>query len=173
MNEPQTTQKTGKIMMYIAWIFGLLLLTQFFGAWEAEQINPNQAPESQQANGRVEVELKQNRQGHYMVSGTVNKRSAQFMLDTGATDVVIPADLANFYKLPVQGQTLGVTANGIVEMQATTLEEISIGEIKLYNVRASINPGMEKQHPILLGMSALRQLNLNQNGNTLTLIQSN
>ena len=43
--------------------------------------------------------LESNRQHHYVASGTINGRPVTFLLDTGATDVVIPAQLADRLKL--------------------------------------------------------------------------
>jgi len=158
-------------MALIAWIVGMLLLTQLFGAWEAKQRNPNSTPQSYSDVSKTEVILKKNRSGHYKVTGRINQRAAHFMVDTGATDVVIPSSLANDYQLSAYGQGLGLTANGYVELERTYLNELSIGDITLYNVRASLNPGMKADQPILLGMTALSQLELKQHQGTLTLTQ--
>jgi aspartyl protease family protein len=166
-----TTQKTGKIMYILAWLCGIGLMTQLFGSWEKDQINPNREASSHIDNTQASITLKQNRIGHYLTNGTLNNLPATFMLDTGATDVVIPADLAAYYGLQPHGFSQSYTANGTVTVGQTNIEELSIGEIKLYNVNASINPGMEKSQPILLGMSALRKLELQQVNQSLTLIQ--
>ncbi len=166
-----SVQSTGKAMMYIAWIIGILLLTQLFGWWEAEQRNPNQNPAVSYAEQAVSVTLKQNRQGHYRVSGQINGKPAEFILDTGATDVVVPKALAPHFGLEGYGSQFGVTANGLVEMQNAHIDEISIGEFKLYNVAASINPGMNQHQPVLLGMSALKHLDIQQSNGQMTLTQ--
>ncbi len=172
MSSNDEGKKIGKGMAIAAWILGMVLLTRFFGNWEAQQINPNQNPNSVALNQSTQVILQQNRQHHYLVNGKVNSLPATFMLDTGATDVVIPAGLADTYGLEITGSGIGVTANGVVSLDKTVLHEVSIGDITLYNVRASITPGMDKNQPILLGMSALKQLDLNQQGDTLTLTQT-
>ena len=53
-------------------------------------------------------------------------------------------------------------------MNQTEINKLSIGQITLYNVDANINPGMQSGH-VLLGMSALKQLEFTQRGNTLIL----
>ncbi|MDX1451014.1 MAG: retropepsin-like aspartic protease [Oleiphilaceae bacterium] len=166
-----SVQSTGKTMMFIAWIIGIALLTQFFGVWEQQQYNPNQNPDVQTSTSSISITLEQNRKGHYHVSGLINGEPAEFVVDTGATDVVVPASLARKYGLTAQGSQLGVTANGIVEMQNTRIDEISFGQFKLYNVSASLNPGMGKHQPVLLGMSALRHLDIQQTGGKMTLSQ--
>jgi aspartyl protease family protein len=50
------------------------------------------------------------------------------------------------------------------------LEKVSIGDISLEGVRASINPNV-RDMDILLGMSFLKNLEFTQRGNTLILRQ--
>jgi aspartyl protease family protein len=160
-------------MAIIAWIIGMLLLTQLFGAWEEDQINPNRDPEYASLSGEHLVTLQQNRQGHYLVTGTINQKEAVFMLDTGATDVVIPQRLGDRYGLQAMGFGTGITANGLVDFSHTRIAELRIGAITLYDVDASLNPGMDEEMPILLGMSALRRLEMTQKDHTLILRQNN
>ena len=157
-------------MMAIACIIGLGFLTQFFSGIETQRHNPNQSPPTNIAIDAIEVHLLANKQGHYIVSGTINHRAVEFLLDTGATDVVIPAHLADQLKLQKGRPQQAYTANGTVTVYNTSVDELGIGDITLYNVSASINPGM-KSPGILLGMSALRQVELIQRGNALTLRQ--
>ncbi len=166
------TRKTGRLMLIIAWLVGMLLLTQMFGHWERRQQNPNQSPLSQRAvDGRIEVALHRNRQGHYLTQGRINGEAVTFLLDTGATDIVVPAALAQELGLQHLGRGYASTANGVVEIERTELESVSIGDIILYNVPASINPGMRGEDEVLLGMSALRQLDFAQRDGVLTLTQ--
>jgi len=165
------TQVIGKRMAIVAWLAGMFVLTRLFGDWETKQHSPNKDPSSTVTQEEIIVQLLQNRQGHYRVEGKINGRNADLMIDTGATDVVIPKALANDFQLPSEGQSIGLTANGYVDLERTTIKALSIGQITLYNVRASINPGMAKDQPILLGMSALSQLELKQRQGVLTIVQ--
>lgn len=155
--------------MWIAtWLVGLGLLTLFFAQKEESWINPNQTPEFHTtATGAQEVILQRNRQGHYLVSGNINGKAANFLLDTGATDVVVSANLAKAYGLKRGPRSIASTANGNISVYASRIDQLTIGNIELYNVSASINPGMDDF--ILLGMSALKQVELTQRGDTLTL----
>jgi aspartyl protease family protein len=60
------------------------------------------------------------------------------------------------------------TANGRVEVAQTTIARLAIGDIELFDVNANLNPGV-KQNEILLGMSALKQLEFSQKGEWLVL----
>ena len=166
---PMDTTRTGQGMMVIACIIGLALLTYFFSGVEQRQRNPNADPNSLVYENQVEVALKQNRQGHYVVTGTINGREVDFLLDTGATEVVIPETTAQELGLPYGRRGRAMTANGAVMVYDTRIARLTIGEIELLDVNASINPSM--QGAILLGMSALRQIEFIQQGKTLTLRQ--
>ncbi len=155
-------------MMALACIVGLALLTMFFSGVEKRQYNPNQSPESRADATSSEVNLKRNRQGHYVASGLINFKEVEFLLDTGATDVVIPQRIARKLGLRRGRANRALTANGAVTVYDTNIDQLSIGDITLYNVRASINPAM-RTPSILLGMSALKQVEFIQKGDSLTL----
>jgi len=160
----------GTGMMVVACILGMGLLTLFFSEVEEHQRNPNRSPSTQMNAHAIEVTLARNRQGHYVVNGTINNRSAEFLLDTGATDVVVPAAIAAEYGLRRGARGVASTANGNITVYSTVIDELSIGEITLYDVNASINPGMSPP-AVLLGMSALKRVEFIQSGGQLTLRQ--
>jgi len=62
------------------------------------------------------------------------------------------------------------TAAGVVPVFSTTINRLTLGQIELSGVSASITPSMRGE-TILLGMSALKQIEFTQRGNTLTLRQ--
>lgn len=164
------TGKTGQGMMTIGVILGMAMLTWYFAGVEDRQRNPNSDPQSLVFEQSVEVPLKRNRQGHYLVNGQINGSEVEFLLDTGATDVVVPENIARQLELPYGRAGRAVTANGTVTIYQTRIDELQIGEIRLHDIPASINPGMS-MGAILLGMSALGQIEFTQTGTTLTLRQ--
>jgi aspartyl protease family protein len=166
------TKAIGKTMAILAWIIGMLLATQFFGAWEEKQINPNRSPDSYASdNGERNTVLKRNRAGHYVTHGKINATPVTFLLDTGATDVVIPAAIAARIGLPKLGKSRVQTANGEIDVYGTVIESLEFGNISLRAVRAAINPEMGPDDEILLGMSALKQVDFSQENNELILKQ--
>ena len=156
--------------MTIAVEIGMALLNFHFGGVEEEMRNPNRAPQSVAYAETIEVPLKRNRQGHYVVVGSINGREVEFLLDTGATDVVIPEHTARQLGLPYGRRRQAMTANGAITIFQTRIDVLQIGEIRLHDIDASINPSM-KSGAILLGMSALGKIEFSQHGNTLTLKQ--
>jgi len=162
-------KKLGKGMIIFAWLLLLGLLTLLFSKFLDQQQHPNQHLDSElhHGNKRVVV-LKMNRAGHYLAPGKINNTPVTFLLDTGATDVAIPEKLAKRLGLEKGSRTMSQTANGMVKSYTTVLDSISIGSIEMYNIRASLFAGMPGGE-ILLGMSFLKHLDMQQKGDTLTL----
>ena len=171
-NDPQQeSRRIGHGMIAAGFVLGILLLTFMFDGILENDRNPNSNPNSHtNAFGANEVILQSNRQGQYVLTGSINNVTAEFILDTGATDVVIPEGLARASGLEYGYQRQAMTANGLVNIYTTRVKELRLGAITLVDVRASINPAMHESM-VLLGMSALRQVEFVQQGTQLTLIQ--
>lgn len=158
-------------MLIASFALGLAALTYVFDNMLTRQANPNQRPQILESEtGIREVVLLQNRQGHYVASGLINSVPVTFLLDTGATDVAVPATLAQRAGLPLGMESRAATANGVVRVFSTRIDTLEIGNIVLHDINASITPSMEGD-TILLGMSALRQIEFTQQGERLTLRQ--
>jgi len=153
-------------MLIAAWVIVLLLLTWFFNARLETQNNPNQ--HLSYLGSETAVQLERNRLGHYVANGTINGEDVIFMLDTGASDVSVPESLANQIGLEKGRTSVYQTANGPIRVWQTLINEVRLGNIRVSNVRASINPAVQG-NKVLLGMSFLKHLDFNQPGNTLTL----
>lgn len=171
MASPPSPQGLGKGMMLIAFLLVLFLLSLFFQDLIDKKQNPNQNLQTTTKEGYREVVLTRNAQGHYIALGTLNGKAVTFLLDTGATTVSIPASIAQQLGLKRGSPVQTSTANGIITTYATEINQISLGEIQLSEVRASINPAMHGDDEILLGMSFLKHLEFSQRGNQLTLRQ--
>ena len=171
MTQPAPGKRAGRLMLIIAWAAALFLATRFFGEWEQRQENPNTNVTSRHGEGYVEVQLASNRQGHFVMTGQINTGEVQFMLDTGATDVAVPGQVADTLHLKRGDRVQVGTANGLAEAFRTTLERLQIGDIVLNNVRALVVPGLDGDQ-VLLGMSAMKQLEFTQRGGNLLLRQT-
>ena len=172
MSEPENNENSsrglGRGMVIAAWVLLLILLTLFFNDRLERQRNPNRHLGTSQAEGVPEVRLQRNRFGHYVASGSINGHAVEFMLDTGASDVSIPATIADRIGLQRGREQSYRTANGTITAWQTTAREVQLGPLTLGPVRASINPH-DRSNAVLLGMSFLKQLDFSQQGNTLTL----
>lgn len=158
--------------MYIGfWILLFIFLAMLFNHILIQQRNPNQDVATHIGdNGVREVTLKRNRMGHYNVTGSINGHTVEFMLDTGSTDIAVPASVARDIGLQRFGEQEFNTANGIATGYATRLWEVRVGNIVLHDLSASINPNMTDDI-VLLGMSFLKKIEFSQRGDTLILRQ--
>lgn len=157
-------------MLVLAWGAGILLATRFFADWEQSRFNPNREPVSVVQGEQIEVRLEGNVQGHFVANGKINGQAVTFLLDTGATDVAIPAELAERLELQRGAPVMLQTANGQTTGYRTVLSSLGLGDILLHDVRALIAPGFSGEQ-VLLGMSALKQLEFTQRAGTLVLRQ--
>ena len=164
------TRRIGQGMIVAAFVLAIVLFTWMFSGVERRANNPNGNPASTETrDGAVQLVLQRNRAGHYVMSGSINGVNVDFILDTGATDVVIPRAIAEQAGLQRGYATQAMSANGLVTVYGTRIKSLMLGKaIELNDVRASINPSMDDRL-VLLGMSALRQIEFTQRGDQLTL----
>lgn len=177
MQAPEPTNKYGKTFAIIAWLILMVLLFLFFQDTISKQLNPNQQLRSVTgSSGETRTVLIRNKSGHYVGTALVNNTPVNFMLDTGATTIAIDASTARQLNLPFGREVQVSTANGIAQAYQSQVDSLQLGDIRLYNIDAVIVPqlgNLDGSAEILLGMSALKQLEFHQQGNQLTLIQHN
>ena len=107
--------------------------------------------------------------GHVMTMGSVNGTSVRFIVDTGASMISLGAGDARRIGLDVSRGEPGIvaTANGQTQVMRVKLNSVRVGEILLNNVDATVH-----QHDLpvaLLGMSFLNRMEMQRNGDTMTL----
>jgi len=102
------------------------------------------------------VEVPRGRDGHYYLTLEVNDVPVIFVVDTGATDIVLSQRDARSVGLdPDDLAYLGTaqTANGIVRTAPVRLDRVTLGDIEDRNLRAVVNEGQIDAS--LLGMGYL------------------
>jgi len=157
-------------MTVAAWLIFLAILFVTFDYLLSQRDNPNQNIATVISGYQKEVILRRNSHGHYVTNGTINGYDVVFLLDTGATDIAIPESLANEIGLH-KGQDIYVkTANGNTRAFNTRLDSAAIGDIRLYDLNATILTNISGDE-VLLGMNFLKHFELIQKGNTLTIKQ--
>ncbi|WP_432472637.1 retropepsin-like aspartic protease family protein [Amphritea sp. HPY] len=154
----------------MTWIIILGLFFLLFQQQLTERYNPNHKLSALQLTPADPVVLNRNSKGHYVAPGLINGSKVTFLLDTGATDISIPASIARQLGLNKGRPMQAYTANGVITVYETTLDAVSLGGITLLNIPASINPHMGGD-TALLGMSFMQHLEMIQRGDTLTLKQ--
>jgi aspartyl protease family protein len=107
-------------------------------------------------NNESDIVINIRQDGHFHTTVLVNNVEIEFLIDTGATHIVLSKEDAkkldyDLSKLISWGKSN--TANGIVETAPVRLQSIKLGQFLDTNVLAYINQGVMKQS--LLGMSFL------------------
>ena len=118
------------------------------------------------------VTLYADSRGHFITIGVVNGVSLRFLIDTGASSVVLSSADARRAGVNYQSGTraLTQTANGVVPVYTVKLDTLRIGDITLNNVDAAVIEG-DRLPLALLGMSFLNRMEMKRDGMTLTLIR--
>jgi aspartyl protease family protein len=97
--------------------------------------------------------------GHFRIEALVDGAPIRFLVDTGATGIVLsPADARRIGFDPDRLRFTGFaeTANGTVRTAAVRLDAIEIGPIRLHDLPASVNQAAMRGS--LLGMRFLERL---------------
>ena len=132
--------------------------TQLHDAWQTlrGQIVPSLA--LSRASG--EVELRRGWDGHYRADARVNGVPVRMMVDTGASLVLIPGELAEAFGLDPDRLDYSMpvaTANGPSTVAPVRLGSVRVGSIRLSEVEAAVARPGRLQTP-LLGMSFLDRM---------------
>lgn len=119
------------------------------------------------------AKILRNNHGMYQTVGFINGVSVQFLVDTGASQVAMNERVAKqvglLYKL--QGEPVSVsTAAGVVPAWRATLKTVRVGGIELHNVEALVVKGVGPGE-VLLGMSFLNRVKMEDNGQIMQLIK--
>ena len=107
--------------------------------------------------------------GHFMSAGSINGRSVQFMVDTGATVVAIGQADADRIGLAWRNapRAMAQTANGAVPVYSVSLNTVRVGEVEVANVDAIVMPAPMSH--VLLGNSFLGRFQMRRENDLLRL----
>jgi aspartyl protease family protein len=143
----------GKVAQQAA-IWGMIFVGTIaaIGLWGdiSRDITPRQAVSG------TEIVLPRASDGHYYITLDINGTPVDFVVDTGASQVVLTQDDALRVGLdPADLRYLGIarTANGEVRTAAVQLDQVSVGPYTDTRLRATVNGGA--MDISLLGMTYL------------------
>jgi aspartyl protease family protein len=116
-------------------------------------------PAKGEQTGPASIAFSAEADGHYHVYGAVDGSSVRFLVDSGASDIVLsPEDARMLGMQPDQlDYTMSAqTANGVVRGAPIRIKTLKVGPIVMHDVPATVN---EAEMPVsLLGMEFLRRL---------------
>ncbi|UCH73753.1 MAG: TIGR02281 family clan AA aspartic protease [Rhodospirillales bacterium] len=116
-------------------------------------------PSRSQMLASGELAFRRGADGHFYIDAEVNGRPIRFLVDTGASEIVLsPADARRLGFAPstLTYDRIYQTANGIGRGAAVTLQSVAVGSIRFHGVAASVNDAAMSES--LLGMSFLDRL---------------
>ena len=152
-------------------VWGLIVvgLMAGYGLWG--DIRNDIAPRQTVLEDGTGVAVPRSEDGHFHLTLEVNGVPVEFLVDTGASDIVLTMRDAERVGLePGSLAFLGRarTANGMVETAYTTVDRISLGPIRFDRVGVAVNGG--EMDGSLLGMAFLNRFGrLEISDNTLLL----
>lgn len=119
------------------------------------------------------IEVTRGPGGHYTLTLGVNGAAVDFLVDTGATEIVLTledAERAGISEADLRFTGRASTANGMVQTAQITLDTVELGGRTDRNIPAQISGGAMPGS--LLGMRYLSRFSsLSIEGNTLTLVR--
>lgn len=130
----------------------------------------NEAQRVEGTTETVSVVVDPGPNGGYFLRGMINQQEVVFVVDTGASWIVVPERLKTRLKL-VRGRYVQVaTAGGVIGNYETKIGSLAIGPMQFQNVAGVLNPHAPNDL-VLLGMSALKEIQIEQSAGRLTLTQ--
>lgn len=153
----------------ILWTFIFIGVAVTYGLWNdiSRSILPRQSVSIE--SGIIEAPRRDD--GHFYLTLMLNDTPVEFVVDTGATDVVLSQDDAERIGIDLDSLAFtgrASTANGTVRTARVTINDVSVGDIKERPLRAWVNEG--ELDTSLLGMSYLQRFETVQiQGNKLVL----
>lgn len=163
-------QRMGQALrMALAWGLIFVGVIAGYGLWS--DIRRDVLP-TQMVSAAGAVEVPRAPDGHYYLTLTINGTPLRFMVDTGATGLVLSSRDAERLGIGLDSlQFLGqaMTANGVVRTAQVTLPEIGLGPFQNRNFRAYVTEG--DMDGSLLGMDYLGQFRMEFTGDRLILRQ--
>ena len=159
-----------KTLQHVA-IWGLIFVGMVGAYGLRDQIEASLYPERPVMLELGTVSFNRARDGHFYAELEINGKKIDFVIDTGATDIVLSeADAEslgfNINELNYSGRAS--TANGVVPIARVNLDKIVLGRFSDRNIRASVNSG--ELETSLLGMRYLgRYRKIEIAGSTMTL----
>jgi aspartyl protease family protein len=126
---------------------------------QAAALQPVDEPRQPTTSGRS-LTLDSDRQGHFKVEARIDGRSIDFLVDTGASLVIMrESDAARIGIRPMRSDYTAIvsTANGKIKAAPAKIERIEVGGIAVFDVPALVLPD-EVLSQNLLGVSFLSRL---------------
>lgn len=153
----QGRRNIGQVLQYgLIWAFLFIGVAAAYGLWTDIQRDALRGQMTQIGAGQIAVPLQAD--GHYYLTLDVNGQPIRFVVDTGASDIVLTAGDARAAGIDTDALIYSGranTANGQVRTAPVRLDRVRLGDVTDENVRAVVNEG--DMNESLLGMGYLQR----------------
>lgn len=140
------------------WLLMFMAVVAAVAGWEdIRQAGPTTLVQSEESG---QIIIPKHNDGHFRLKLTVNGKKIEFLIDTGASEIVLnqqDAKTLGFNEKDLEYWAYANTANGRVRLAPVRLNTISLGGYSEKNVKATVNEG--EMRTSLLGMSYLNKFN--------------
>lgn len=160
------SQSVQQALIWVLIFVGIIIAYGFKDVFKA-QIYPSAAVQV----GEKSVSFTRAADGHFYATLDINAHNIYFVIDTGASSIVLSKDDAENIGIDTSALNYfgrSETANGTVSTAFVELDVVKLGNITDYNLPASVNGG--ELFGSLLGMNYINLFSeFRINGDTLTL----
>ncbi len=139
-------------------IWGLIFVGAVGAYSLKDRIESSLYPERALISERGTVSFNRARDGHFYAELEVNGKKVEFVVDTGASDIVLSQQDAEYLGYATRDLIYSgraSTANGVVPMARITLDSVLLGRFADQNIVATVNGG--ELDTSLLGMRYLKR----------------
>ncbi len=137
-----------------------------------QELRLGHSPVKLQASGDTgagRVVLHADSSGHFVTGGQINGKAVQFLVDTGATLVILgQADAERIGLRASEGQPVRITtANGTVQARQVRLTSVRVGQAQIHDVPGVVMP--QSMPYVLLGNSFLSRFQMQRTNDQMVL----
>ncbi|MBV0899572.1 MAG: TIGR02281 family clan AA aspartic protease [Wolbachia endosymbiont of Fragariocoptes setiger] len=157
----------------IIWMMIIIATAMLFNS-QGDKLNSNFfstfLPHKGKIQGNGRIEFTQSLDGHFYIQAKVNNHNITFLLDTGATDIVLSekdAIYAGINLHNIKNFKVYETGNGRIKAGVVQISQMIVGNFLIRNIQASVSPSAISHS--LLGMSFLKYFDFTIKDNKLIL----
>lgn len=148
-----------RIKFMMLWVVILLFITAAYTYWpdvKGSKLYASLVPGTVITNKAGEMEVRKAEDGHFYIDSVVNGKDIRFMVDTGATDIVLSqkdASKLGFDVNALEYNKIYSTANGSTRGASVKISLLKVQDFELNDIYVSVNQG--NLDGSLLGMAFL------------------
>ncbi len=167
-NTESNSRQLGAAFLVVGWIAFIALISMLIH----HIYFSTQKPTISETDAGKQITIFSDYDSHFRIKGEINGIAVTFLIDTGATSVAIPKDIADKANLERRATIQAETAAGTTTGYFTRIDDLSFGDVNLHNISAVVIPEFDSDQ-VLLGMNVLGKFSIKQTRDKLILTVPN